>query len=101
MREQIFVARRSTKRLLALLALLLLLSVFLLLVPVEISKRLELVARIVGGLGLLTCLVRIFSAIRRPVEEIRVSSAGIFYRPWSDQTIAWDQIGIVRLNVPD
>lgn len=101
-----FIARRSRGRLIILLAALVALSVTALLVqlPIEGSRfmaRLEMALRVAGALGMLVTLYKLPSVFSAPVE-LEVSHRGIWYRPWSKQTVGWDQINKVaerKINI--
>ncbi|MFL0355492.1 hypothetical protein ACI5KX_03350 [Erythrobacter sp. GH1-10] len=92
----VFEARRSRGRLIGLLVVLAVLCVIALVLqlPTEGSRfmaRLEFALRAVGILGLIVVLVRLPAVFRAPVE-LRVSGEGILYRPWSDQTVPWEEL---------
>ncbi|MCB2084544.1 MAG: hypothetical protein KDD90_10885 [Sphingomonadaceae bacterium] len=109
MEEADFVARRSPVRIGLLIALLAALSLVLLLVDFaeiarNISNRrlavidaLAVMARVIGGVGLLTAVIRLPALFSAPVE-IAISAEGILFEPALKQILPWDRVASVAVR---
>ncbi|MEM7701701.1 MAG: hypothetical protein AAF251_07155 [Pseudomonadota bacterium] len=106
MKDIVFEARRSRSRLVLLLGLLGVLSAAALLLPLkeldpDFLGRFQVALRIIGVIGLLVMSAKLPAIIGSPIE-LRISGAGIWYKPWSQQTVAWESISKIterKINV--
>lgn len=94
--QAIFVAHQSRRRLGALLALLFALGLIAVLAPiptdgVRLMERLVFGLKVVGVLALAAVLFKLPSLLRASVAA-RIGPDGLFYAPFSDETVGWDQI---------